>query len=127
MKITNLIESICLMICVCLLRLALIAAGCWMMYNGWFGCGITTIILNIFVGAHCDSNETKTTKKDDTGKAVLHLLRSVASCVETACPNDCKESAKCNECPYFIMSHSGSCRCLRDRALDAVEYLTQCE
>ena len=65
MKLSNLIESICMMFVIWSLKLALIAAGCWMMYNGWYGCGLTTIILNVFIGGKWNDSETKTTGKED--------------------------------------------------------------
>ena len=59
MTTKQLIESICLMFCVWSLRLAFLAAGCWMMYNGWFGCGMTTIVLTVLIcwSHHGDDEE----------------------------------------------------------------------
>jgi len=50
MKVTNLIESLCLMFCIWSLRLAFLAAGCWMIYNGWYGCGLTTVVITVLIG-----------------------------------------------------------------------------
>ena len=58
MKVTNLIESLCLMFCIWSLRLAFLAAGCWMIYNGWYGCGLTTVIVTVLIGGKTE-HETK--------------------------------------------------------------------
>ena len=67
MKITTLIESLCLMFCIWSLRVAFLAAGCWMIYNGWYGCGLTTIIFSAFIGGK-SSHETNDDKTDDEGE-----------------------------------------------------------
>ena len=54
----NPIETLFVVLLVCLVKLAFLAAGCWMMYCGWFGCGITTIVLGVlFIGASCSTNK----------------------------------------------------------------------
>ncbi len=57
MSTKHLIESLCLMFCVWSLRLAFLAAGCWMLYNGWYGCGLTTVILTVFIGGHSSDDK----------------------------------------------------------------------
>ena len=57
MTTKQLIESICLMFCVWSLRLAFLAAGCWMMYNGWYGCGMTTVVLTFLIGYSRDDEK----------------------------------------------------------------------
>lgn len=62
MTTKQLIESLCLMFCVWSLRLAFLAAGCWMLYNSWYGCGLTTIILTVLIGG--TTSDTKESKDD---------------------------------------------------------------
>ena len=50
------------MFCVWSLRLAFLAAGCWMLYNGWYGCGLTTIILTVLIGG--TTSDTKEAQDD---------------------------------------------------------------
>ena len=57
MTTKHLVDSLCLMFCVWSLRLAFLAAGCWMIYNGWYGCGLTTVILTVFIGGSSDDKE----------------------------------------------------------------------
>ena len=64
----NPIETLLVVLLVCLVKLAFHAAGCWMMYCGWFGCGITTIVLGVlFVGASWDEKNGNS-GEDDAGK-----------------------------------------------------------
>ena len=69
MTTKNLIESLFLMFAIWSMRLAFLAAGAWMMYNGWFGCGITTVILTVFIGGKCDNNETAERKERNPDSA----------------------------------------------------------
>ena len=57
MKITNLIESLCLMFCIWSLRLAFLAAGCWMIFNSWYGCGLTTVVITVLIGGKCQNDD----------------------------------------------------------------------
>jgi hypothetical protein len=64
MTTKHLIESLCLMFYVWSLRLAFLAAGCWMLYNGWYGCGLTTVVLTVFIGGESsDDKEESEAKK----------------------------------------------------------------
>ena len=67
MTTKHFIESLCFMFCVWSLRLAFLAAGCWMIYNGWYGCGLTTVILSvIFVGGyHSDEKQESEDEEND--------------------------------------------------------------
>ena len=65
MTTKQLIEALYLMFCVWTLRMAFLAAGCWMMYNGWYGCGMTTVVLTFLIG-YSRSDE----KEDDDDKPV---------------------------------------------------------
>ena len=58
MKTRNTIELISALFVLWSFCLALIAAGCWMMYHGWHGCGLTTIIIGaVFFGCAEIQNE----------------------------------------------------------------------
>ena len=57
MTTKHLVESLCLMFCICSLRLAFLSAGCWMIYNGWYGCGLTTVILTVFIGGNSSDDK----------------------------------------------------------------------
>ena len=65
MKTSILIITILLMFMILMLHLALIAAGCWMIYNGWYGCGLTTIILNMFVGGKFSAGKDDESEEKD--------------------------------------------------------------
>lgn len=66
MTTKHLVDSLCLMFCVWSLRLAFLAAGCWMIYNGWYGCGLTTVILTVFIGG--ESSDEKEESEVSDGK-----------------------------------------------------------
>ena len=57
MTTKQLIEALCLMFCIWTLRMAFLAAGCWMMYNGWYGCGMTTVVLTFLIGYSRDDEK----------------------------------------------------------------------
>lgn len=63
MTTKQLTEALCLMFCVWTLRMAFLAAGCWMMYNGWYVCGMTTVVLTFLID-YSRSDE----KEDDDDK-----------------------------------------------------------
>ena len=43
------IENILLLLVVLILKLAFLGAGCWMMYHGWYGCGITSVVFGALI------------------------------------------------------------------------------
>lgn len=55
----DLIESIVFLVSLMIIKIAFLAAGCWMIYSGWFGCGITTIIFGFLTGGHYGNETTK--------------------------------------------------------------------
>lgn len=80
MTTKNLIESLLVLFAVWSIRLAFLAAGCWMMYNGWYGCGMTTVIFSILVGGHHDSDEDDEKEEKDLSSA-----RSCVNCSHRIC------------------------------------------
>lgn len=51
-----------------ILRLTFLAAGCWMIYNGWYGCGITAMVLGFVTTMNVreeDGEEWKTNEKEN--------------------------------------------------------------
>ena len=69
MTTKNLIESLFFLFVVWSIRIAFLAAGCWMMHNGWYGCGLTTVILSVLVGGHHDDDEDDERKEKDLSDA----------------------------------------------------------
>lgn len=56
-KTKNLIESITLLVCLTIIKLAFLGAGVYLLMKDFFGCGITCLIFAFITGGSCEDDK----------------------------------------------------------------------